>query len=242
MRTMFFIILFVLITLPLCLAATTTTLSVSATVLQGESSISTDTSTVNFGAVTGSETNRRFVAGPIKVSYFAGDSSWTIRVYTANAGNVVGLIGVTDSNYNIPLKVWCDNYGPSKNAVGQTPDEENKYFWNGYDFNSDGDKQDTITNGTISEISLGFDVNGDTDILDTGLGTGAEPVGEEPVWLRVPDYIEMDPGQPYTWRRLAYAGAELDAQGFPVYFGIDVTEMPSQDYRTTALTFQIINE
>jgi hypothetical protein len=128
------------------------------------------------------------------------------------------------------------------NLIGHTPNEENPYFWNGYDFNGDGDRKDLITDSSISEIALGFDVNGDGDALDSGLGTSAAPVSEEPVYLRVPDDGEMAPGNPYTWRRLAYSGAELDSSGFPVFFAIDVTGIAPQQYRTTTLTFQIIGE
>ena len=224
------------------LAGSTATLTVTATILPGESSISVDTNTVNFGTVTGSADNHRFVAGPVKVKYFAGTFPWTVRVYTANPGNINGLIGITDPNSNIPLKVWCDNYGPRLNILGHAPDEENNYFWSGYDFNGDGDRADMITNGSISEIALGFDVNGDGDKLDTGLGTASAPVSEEPVWLRIPDIAEMIAGQPYTWRRLTYAGAVLEYTGFPVFFAIDVAGVLPQDYRTITLTFQIINE
>lgn len=228
--------------LPNCFADTTAMVTVTATVLPGQSSISVNTTSVSFGAVTGSVNNRRFVAGPVNVSYFAGSSAWTIRAYTANPGNLLGLVGVTDANYNIPLKVWDDNYGPRLNPRGRAPNEENKYFWSGYDFNGDNDKLDIITDGSISEVTLEFDVNGDGDAIDVGLGTTSAPVTEDPIWLRVPDVTEMVAGQPFTWRRLAYAGAELSSDGFPVYFAIDVTGATPQDYRTTTLTFQIINE
>lgn len=219
-------------------AATTATVTVTATVQPGQNDISLDTTTLNFGAVSGSVNDRRFLAGPVKVSYFAGTNPWTIRVYTANAGDVPGLIGQSNPAVAIPLKVWCENYGPT----GTVPDEENTYFWNGYDFSGDGQKDDIITDGSISEIDLGFDVNGDKDALDTGLGTPADPVSEEASWLRIPDDSQMQPGQPFTWRRLTYAGAELDSDGFPVYLGIDIVGVLPQDYSTSTLTFQIINE
>ncbi|MCX5715735.1 MAG: hypothetical protein NTV07_02525, partial [Candidatus Omnitrophica bacterium] len=96
-------------------AATKAIVMVTATVQPAESSISIDTSLISFGAVTGSEKNRRFVTGPVKVGYFAGASAWTVRVYTANRDGINGLIGVSDHNTNIPIKVWCDNYGPRLN-------------------------------------------------------------------------------------------------------------------------------
>jgi len=223
-------------------AATTATITIMANVLLGESSIAVDLALVNFGTISGSATDRRFTAGPVKISYFAASNPWTIRVYTANPGDVVGLIGVTDTTKSIPLKVWCDNYGPRLNVLGHAPNEENTYYWSGYDFNNDGDKQDVITDGSISEVDLGFDVNGDGDALDTGLGTASIPVTEDPIWLRVPDDGEMVSGQPYTWRRLAYSGADLDSTGFPVFFAIDITGITPQQYRTNNLTFQIIHE
>jgi hypothetical protein len=241
---------------PNCFAGTTATVTVTATVLEGESSISVDVALVNFGGVSGSLSNRRFVAGPVQVSYFAATRPWTIRVYTVNPGGVPGLIGVTDSSQSIPLKVWCDNYGPWEHQPGIPPNEENIYFWNGYSFNGDNDKEDIITDGSISEIALevnGLDVNGDGDALDTGLGTPQKPVSEEPSWLRVPDWVQMKPDDPYTWRRLlTQAWAEAPGSGsgggsgdpykFPVFFGIDVTGIAPQQYRTTTLTFQIIGE
>lgn len=225
-----------------CFASTTAIVTVTAIVIAGESSILVDTSLVDFGSISGSVSNRRFTAGPVSVSYFAATSPWTIRVYTANPGDVNGLIGVTDPNVSIPLKVWCDNYGPRLNPLGHAPNEENTYFWSGYDFNGDGDKLDVITDGSISEVALTFDVNGDGDAFDTNLGTSAAPVAEDPIYLRVPDDSEMVPGNPFTWRRLAYSGAELNSSGFPVFFAIDVTGIAPQQYRTTTLTFQIIGE
>jgi len=225
-----------------CFGGTTAVITVTATILAGQSSISVDSTLVDFGSVSGSVNNRRFVGGPVKISYFASSSPWTIRVYTANPNGVLGLIGVSDPSANIPLKTWCDNYGPRLNQLGHAPGEENRYFWNGYDFNGDGDRTDVITDGSISEIALGFDVNGNGNATDVGLGTPTQPVSEEPVWLRVPDVNEMIPGNPFTWRRLTYSGAELDAAGFPVFFAIDVTGISPQAYRTITLTFQIINE
>ena len=254
-KKVFSLILLGLMTPSLCFAGTTATVTVTATVLAGESSISVDTTLVDFGGVSGSVTNRRFVAGPVKVSYFAATRPWTIRVYTRNPGGVPGLIGVTDSSVAIPLKVWDDNYGPWEHRPGIPPDEENTYFWNGYNFNGDQDKEDIITDGSISEIALGvngLDVNGDGDALDTGLGTPQKPVSEEPSWLRVPDFVQMDPANPFTWRRLLTqewaerpgegSGGGGDPTKFPVFFAIDVTGISPQAYRTTTLTFQIIGE
>ncbi len=223
-------------------AGTTATVTVSITVLQGQSSIAVDTTAVAFGSVSGSVSAHRFISSAVKVSYFAANNPWTIRVYTANPGNVPGLIGVTDSTKSIPLKTWCDNYGPRLDPLGHAPDVNNKYFWAGYDFNGNGTKTDLITDGSISEVALGFDVNGNGIATDTGLGTAANPVPEDPIWMRVPDQTEQIVGNPYTWRRLTYSGAELDSTGFPVYFGVDVSGVTPQDYKTTTLTFQIINE
>jgi hypothetical protein len=240
---LFCICLLTLMTIVCCFAATKATVIVTAVILSGTNSITVDANSVNFGAVTFSTTNRRFIAGPITISYFTATNPWTIRVWTNNGGGAAhaGLVGADGTAY-IPLKVWCDNYGPRANPRGYAPDEENTYFWNAYDFNGNTTKTDVITSGIISEIALGFDVNGDGDALDVGLGTPTEPVSEEPIWLRVPEYSEMAPGNPFTWRRLCYAGAELSSTGFPVYLAIDVTGKNPQVYSTATLTFQIINE
>ena len=225
-----------------CFAGTSAIVTVSATVLPGQNDISVDVSSVNFGSVTGTVTNRRFVTGPVTVKYFAGTNPWTIRVFTANPNHIAGLIGVTDPSKSMPLKVWCDNYGPRLNPLGHAPNEENPYFWNGYDFNGNSTKTDSITDGSISEIALGFDVNGNGTTTDIGLGTVLQPVPEDPIWLRAPDTNDMVSGNPFTWRRLVYSGAELNADGFPVFLAVDVTGVTPQEYKTTALTFQIINE
>lgn len=256
--------IFLLISITACnsFADTTATVTVTANILQGQSDISIDTTTLNFGSVSGSVNNRRFIAGPVNITYFAGTSPWTIRVYTANPGGVPGLIGVTNSTQSIPLKVWCDNYGPRANRVGNPPNEENTYFWRGYDFNGvNGIESTPITSGpAFSEITLGFDINGDGDALDVITPSPTKdsnikyPLPEEPVWLRVPDYTQMNPADPYTWRRLltqAWAeapgdpgspGGGGDPNKFPIFFGIDVTGISPQQYRTTTLTFQIIGE
>lgn len=244
-------VLLVLFVPSTCLADTTAVVTVNAIVQPGESALLVDTNSVGFGIVMGSVNNRRFVAGPVNVTYFAGTSPWTIMVYTVNSDGVPGLIGVSDPSKSIPLKVWCGNYGPWEHRPGVPPDEENPYFWNGHDFNGDGDKEDVIRDGSISEIILGFDVNGDGDALDIGLGTQEKPILEEPCWLRIPDYTQMDHTNPYTWRRLLTSewvqkpgpgGGPADPYTFPVYFAIDVTGVAPQDYRTTALRFELINE
>lgn len=252
-----------------CFAGTTAVVTVTATVLAGQSEISIDTSNIDFGAVSGSVSNRRFVAGPVKVSYFAGTSPWTIRVWTNNnpaasqldAPAFAGLKGADGISY-IPLKVWCDNYGPIAHQPGNPPNEENAYFWRGYDFNQSGTiESPPITSGPdISEVALKFDVNGDGDAVDsitpnpTIVSSTKYPVTEEPVWLRTPEYNEMIPTNYYTWRRLLTSawvaapgqpgspGAGGDPYSFPVLFGIDVTGVSPQQYRTTTLTFQIIGE
>lgn len=242
-----------------CFGGTTAVVQVTATVLEGQNSISVDVSLVDFGGVSGSVSNRRFVAGPVRVTYFGATRPWTIRIWTNNnpsapqaeASQYAGLKGADGATY-LPLKVWDDNYGPRNHQIGRPPNEENTYFWRGYSFNGDNDREDIITDGSISEVALGFDVNGDGDALDVGLGTVAEPVSEEPSWLRIPEYNEMIPTNPFTWRRLLTqawteapgpgGGGSGDPNIFPVFFGIDVTGMPPKAYRTTTLTFQIIGE
>lgn len=260
-----FFILYSMIISGDCLAASSAVVRVTATVLAGQSEIVVDTTNINFGAVSGTISNRRFVAGPIKISYFAGTSPWTIRVYTNNPNHVPGLIGVTDPSINIPLKAWCDNYGPIAHQPGISPDEENRYFWSGYNFNGiNGIESTPITTGPdINEatfVSGGLDVNGDRDATDiitpspTKDSNTKYPVPEEPVWLRVPDFNEMDPLNQYTWRRLltsAWANAPGnggsgsgggDGYSFPAFLAIDVTGAQPQVYTTATLTFQIIGE
>ncbi|NQU74043.1 MAG: hypothetical protein HQ547_04990 [Candidatus Omnitrophica bacterium] len=230
------------------LADVTDTINVTATVQTGTSTVNIDEASVAFGSISGTVGNHRFTAGPMTIDYFAANDAWTIRVSTNNhpgddgldEGLYAGLEGVVDDTQYAALKVWNGNYGPTASQ----PDEDNDYFFAGYDFNGDTDKEDTITDGTISEVALGFDVNGDGDALDVGLGTVGTPVTEAGFWLRIVEQDEHDdgpPGDPYTWRRLTYAGAELDAAGFENYLGVDVQGVAPQAYATT-LTVEIIHQ
>jgi len=219
-----------------------------------------------FGTVTGTIANHRFVAGPIPVSFGGFNENWTIRIWTKNnpsasqadAPKYAGLKGADGAAY-IPLKVWCINYGPALRRPPPDPplpdtpypDEENDYFWSGYDFGNgadigrqyqDGDKNDWYLNGTFDETYWGFDISGNGTATGIITASRAAKIGEEPFWLRIPEYNEMDPVNKLTWRRLCYSpGGEL-SNPFDIYLAIDVQGKSNQTYQTTTLTIEYINE
>lgn len=78
---------------------TSHTVSVTANVLPGPTSLSVTPDTCGFGAVTAMEADHRFVAtNDITVSYFAANGPWGISIYTTN-DPIVGLVSTngTDS-------------------------------------------------------------------------------------------------------------------------------------------------
>jgi len=208
-------------------------------------------SSVNFGTITGSASNHRFQTTAVNVTHGGFDTPWTVRAWTNNSpGNggepwKAGLRGQTVNTLYIPLKTWCVNFGPKNTSPPPGPDEENNYFWKGYDFNDDGDKEDGITSGSYQEAIYGFDINGDGDTSDTILASTTEPLSEEPVWLRIPEKDEMDANNRYSWRRYAWNdGMGYDAGlggSFDIYFAIDTQGTKPQVY-STVVTVEYINE
>lgn len=213
---------------------------------------------VDFGRFQARFQDRRKQSNAITIIYSGFKPPWTIRVWTNNSpggGPEPWKAGLkrSDGVIYLPLKIWCANYGPLKFDVKNLtrgPDEENEYFWRGYDFNNDGDREDMITSGKFVEKDYGFDIDGDGDLDDTIEPTLAKPLSEEPVWLRVPEKDEMDPGNIYTWRRLTWNdglgdNAELGGK-FKVFLAIDVSRIttkgnPPTDY-STVMTVEYLNE
>jgi hypothetical protein len=67
-------------------------------------------------------------------------------------------------------------------------------------------------------------------------------VNNEVGWFRIPEYSDMVPSNIYTWRRLCWGpGGEL-TNPFDIYLAIDANGMPNQQYQTTTLTVEYINE
>lgn len=224
-------------------AALTDTVTVSATIGAGTSSVSITETTITFGTVAPLSTDHRFEAtGPLTIDYFAAGFPWAVRVYTDNvAGGTAanaGLKGADGTSY-VPLKIWTANLGPALK-----PNPEGDYFWQGYDFNGDGDRLDSITSGSYSEVTLGFDINGDGDALDTITPTVAVPLSEVQLagWFRIPEDDEHTADK-YTWRRLTWNEVGKDASvppPFPSYLAIDAAGAKAQGY-STILTAQILN-
>jgi hypothetical protein len=201
-----------------------------------------------FGEIMPSIANHRFRIGPIPVSYGGYSAPWTVRIWTNNGGTA-GLRGADGVIY-IPLKAWCANYGPTS----ATPDEENDYFYAGYDFGDgvhigrqyqNNSKEDLYASGTFDENYWGFDINGD-GVLGTFNASSSFKVYEGGFWFRVPEYNEMNPANVFTWRRLAWTNVSQDAglgNPFNIYLAMDVADASvPQKYNTTTLTVEYINE
>lgn len=139
-----------------------------------------------------------------------------IRMDKDNDGNITAIY----PQYNLPIKMWCKPFGPYRffdsdgDSVYEDNDgnayppinDDNVYFWKGYDFNQDGDKYDEIY---YSSENLGifiegtdageysFDIDGDgfqedDDYFSSGDETHVS-LGESPVWLYVPLKKEEGP-------------------------------------------------
>ncbi len=139
-----------------------------------------------------------------------------IRMDKDNDGNITAIY----PQYNLPIKMWCKPFGPYRffdsngNSVYEDNDgnayppinDDNLYFWKGYDFNQDGDKYDEIY---FSSENLGiyiegtdtgeypFDIDGDGFQEDDDYFSLSDEthvsLGESPVWLYVPLKKEEGP-------------------------------------------------
>ena len=173
---------------------------------------------------------------PINLIFGNGKVPWYLRIYTesqiednsSDQYDVLkdGLIRYDADNdtffpeYNLPLKVWCSNFGPPgfldsttnevvhpEYAVNGYPPITNRYFFRGYDFNKDRKIAGLLTSSEgpfIESENEGdnfypFDLDGDgffegddffAEITDRVV------LNEEPAWLFVPvkkhPTLEMD--------------------------------------------------
>jgi len=206
---------------------------------------------IEFGSISGISSNHRFQTDAVNITYGGFDTPWTVRVWTDNSpGNgeepeKAGLRGKQDTGVYVPLKIWCENYGPGAFGPPPGPDEENDFFWEGYDFNENGNREDVLTGGSYSEAALGFDINGDGDTDDTIVPSAVAPLYEGPVWLRVPEKDEIDPYNRYSWRRLCWNDGLGDDAGmggeFDIFLGVDTSSVQPQGYETV-LTVEYVNE
>ncbi|MCD6460819.1 hypothetical protein J7L67_09170 [bacterium] len=187
--------------------------------------------TGNPGQVFGNVLNEDLT--PVVIEFGNAPDPWTIRIYTLpevynNSDELYiikkdGLIRYDADNdtyypqFNLPIKVWCKNYGPDgffnqngdivNPAYAQKgyPSIDNNYFLRGYDFDNDSEIYGLLppSEGQFIEGSNDgeyfFDLDGDgyqqgDDFFAAGENRAA--IGEEPVWLFVPvlkhDTIEMD--------------------------------------------------
>jgi len=215
---------------------------------------------------------------PVNVIFGNGKVPWYLRIYTesqitdnsSDQYNILkdGLIRYDADNdtyypdYNMPLKVWCENFGPPgfkdkethevvnpEYAVNGYPPIENRYFFRGYDFNSDKKIAGLLTpsEGPFIESEndganyYPFDLDGDG--FSEGDSFFSEPdrpvINEEPAWLFVPvtkhpteemdnDAIIMESDDELTWRVLTDflkgAGDHVIEMYFAVFFSLNQIE------------------
>jgi hypothetical protein len=105
------------------------TIEVSATVVEGTSSISVESpAAINFSGQTLVATvdNTRYLSDEVTLSYFAANGPWEIRVYTTNTDDLTGLVNA-DASSTVTLKVTtADRDG----NFGDVTDEDQ---WGGAD-------------------------------------------------------------------------------------------------------------
>ncbi|MCD6459681.1 hypothetical protein J7L67_03320 [bacterium] len=162
---------------------------------------------------------------PVSVVFGNGKVPWYLRIYTDsqitdNTNDEYdilkdGLIRYQSDNdtfypvYNLPLKVWCKNFGPpgfyndkgeienDDYALNGYPPITNRYFFRGYDFNHDRKIAGLLTPAEGPFIESENDGNGfykfdlDGDGFHEGDNFFTESakraiINEEPAWLFVP--------------------------------------------------------
>ena len=170
---------------------------------------------------------------PVMVEFGNAPDPWSIRIYTlptvynnseqefiVKKDGIIRYDADNDTYYprfNLPVKVWCKNYGPEGffypngdivnpyYASKGYPSIDNDYFLNGYDFDNDGEIYGFVPSGEApfiegsNEGEYYFDLDGDgfkedDDYFD--LEDNRASISEEPVWKFVPvlkhDTVEMD--------------------------------------------------
>ncbi len=150
------------------LAQVTDTVDVTATVTAGVSTLNITETSVGFGAVTPDVNGSRFESGNVTGDYFAANGPWELRVYTTNAGNALGLIGQTNPNNTILLKVdpHADNDVTNDNDWSLTPE-----------FFIVGDSSSSLFTSVVSSAN-GDPANNANLIFNFGIdasGAAAEP-------------------------------------------------------------------
>ncbi|MEW6536662.1 MAG: hypothetical protein AB1454_13715 [Candidatus Auribacterota bacterium] len=207
---------------------------------------------------------------PLVLEYGNAREPWVLRIYTPseitnNSGDQYiirhnGLVRYdrdTDTVYptfNMPVKVWCSNFGPdgflfdndtiANPAYRQLgyPPIDNDYFFRGYDFNQNKTyellpRSDDFVEGT-GEGEYPFDLDGDgfkdNDHYFTE-GDGRPTINEEPVWLFVPVLkhesvapdpaaVVMDPADQDTWRILIDSLKGAGKHSLELYFSVFLGE------------------
>lgn len=109
-------------------SAGTASISVSATVGSGTSSISIVQGAINFGdtVLLPIEGDSRYISEAITIKYFAANGPWEIRVYTQDQNDAQGLVS-TGSSSTVLLKITPED------KEGGFGDVKNDDHWSGED-------------------------------------------------------------------------------------------------------------
>ncbi|MDD5067612.1 MAG: CIA30 family protein, partial [bacterium] len=202
---------------------------------------------VGFGNVRFQSNDKRVQTDSVLVYTENLPSPYTIRIYTDDGSESMtnsGLQGQRYSTYWLPVKVWCDNFGPEFSTnTNKGPDEENDYFWGGYDFNGDTDKSDYYSGGIFTEGTNSgeypFDLDGDGFSQGDVFSFSNYNLSEESKWLWIPEKNEMNPVNHWTWRRLSYTGSDLPSP-FKIFLGVDLQGVKPQLYKGTIIVEVLI--
>jgi len=233
-------------------AATTSPVTVSAAVASSARDIIASPASITWNMPAGTAADHRFISPVITIDFWGGNQTggYKTRAYTQNtvAGDGRGyLVKGTDKLY---LKVWCANFGPR--ITTNPPDPKNIYFWNGYDFNNDGDKTDWGKDGTLtgsySEVTLGFDINGDGDATDTitvaSQTANPDTFTNTTYWLGESPAFSWLADQPTLTSYEVQLSSDLNplATGFKVALAADVEGIVSGTYMAagTGIMFDIV--
>ncbi|MDD5066923.1 MAG: fibronectin type III domain-containing protein, partial [bacterium] len=224
---------------------------------EGYPELSVSTNQVDFGLIAGSGPDKRKQAlNYITVNYRNFDGyRWFIRIYTDDSENGktnLGIQGQSDTLKWLPLKCWCPNYGPKGHTNSRTgPDDENLFFWSGFDFNNNGSLTNIYRDNSQGPYwesmdegphQYPFDLNGDG--FQEGqqfIPTSQDPLLEEPKWPLIVEKDMMDEAEQGTWRILADWLHDLGNE-FNIHFAVDLGGIVPQTYKGRIVIEAILKE
>ncbi|NCC53124.1 MAG: hypothetical protein EOM20_18185 [Spartobacteria bacterium] len=152
------------------------TLSVSATLQAGVSTIDVVQNSLDFGNIAVSEGLTRFVSSDLTMDAFAANGPWYIRVSTANPGNLMGLVDDTTGTHNLLMKMWQPGFGPEAGL----PDPNVETNWRGNEafwaFVFDDSETDPVTGEPVhSKIAQSANEDGTDFTFNLAIDASGAP-------------------------------------------------------------------